>query len=243
MGKNKEKTTIGNSKTPLFISLGILLGLVGLYFISPAFNAFIQEAWATLSSGDDERIEQWVSRFGWYGPLLLVLAKILQLFAVIIPTVAMIVVAVLAYGPLWGGLLAMAAVFIAATVAYLLGAYFGPAILHAIMGAKSREFMYNLIEDYGFRSIGAVRINPLFSGDAISFIAGILKMNYWRFIGATMAGATPLIGFVAWIGRDNNSLLNGLIWASALGLLSFAAYVWWDKKRKNNEDKKEEEAS
>ncbi len=238
MGNKKEKKTIGNSKTPLFISLGVLVGLVGLYFISPAFKDFLHEAWSTLTSGDEERIQQWVSRFGWYGPVLLVLGKIFQLFAVIIPTIAMIVVAILAYGPLWGGLLAMVAIYIAATVAYVLGAYFGPAILNAIMGAKSREFMTNLIEDYGFRSIVAVRINPLFSGDAISFIAGILKMNYWPFIGATMAGATPLIAFIAWIGRDNQSLLNGLIWASAFGILSLAGYIWWDKKRKSKKEKK-----
>ncbi len=239
MSKENDKTTVADSKTPLFISLGVVLGLVGLYFLLPSFKEFIQEAWSTLSSGDEERIEQWVSKFGWYGPLILVLGKILQLFAVIIPTIAMIVVAILAYGPLWGGLLALGAVFIAATVAYTLGAYFGPAILNNIMGAKSRKFMFSLIEDYGFWSIGAVRVNPLFSGDAVSFIAGVLKMNYWKFIGATMAGAAPLIGFIAWIGSSSGRLLNGLIWASVIGLLSFAGYVWWDKHHKNKKGKKE----
>lgn len=99
--------------------------------------------------------------------------------------------------------------------------------------------MFSLIEDYGFWSIGAVRVNPLFSGDAVSFIAGVLKMNYWKFIGATMAGAAPLIGFIAWIGSSSGRLLNGLIWASVIGLLSFAGYVWWDKHHKNKKGKKE----
>jgi len=76
------------------------------------------------------------------------------------------------------------------------------------------------------------RINPFLSNDAISFVAGILKMEYWKFISATILGISPLLIFIAFVGTNTNSLKSGLLWGSIASILIFLIYVWWDKSAK-----------
>lgn len=225
-----ESASVKKSKAPLYISLAILAVILAAYFFIPQVKEFIDEAWEVLSSGEEERIEQWVSRFGYIGPLVIILAMILQMFLLIIPTIALMVVSILAYGPVWGSLIVFAAVYAASTVGYLIGAYLGPVIVEKLIGSKTEKKIGRFIEDYGFWAIIITRLNPLLSNDAISFVAGLLRMGYWRFIGATLLGIAPLTIFIAIMGQSNETLMQGLVWGSVVSLILFIGYVWWDKK-------------
>ena len=78
------------------------------------------------------------------------------------------------------------------------------------------------------------RVNPFLSNDAISFVGGILKMTYWKFIGATLVGIAPLTIFIAILGRSTDQLKSGLLWGSLVSLVLFGAYVFWDKNKRKN---------
>ena len=234
MAKTLDTPTVKKSKAPLYISGLVLLSVVLAYFFIPAVQDFLQEAWRTLSSGDEKQIENWVSQFGLVGPLVIIIAMILQMFLLIIPTIALMVVAILAYGPIWGSLIVFAAVFAASTVGYLIGTYLGPVIVEKLIGVKADKKLSDFIKRYGFWAVFITRLNPLLSNDAVSFVAGVLKMGYWKFIAATLAGIAPLIIFVAIMGQSNDSLVNGLLWGSIVSLILFIVYVIWDK-RKNKE--------
>lgn len=228
-----ETPSVKKSKAPLYISVTIVLAVILAYLFIAPVREFLQEAWQTLSSGDEQRIERWVSQFGLVGPVVIVLAMILQMFLLIIPTIALMVVAILAYGPIWGSLIVFAAVYAASTVGYAIGSYLGPVIVEKLIGLKSEKKISGFIERYGFWAVFITRLNPLLSNDAVSFVAGVLKMGYWKFIAATLSGIAPLIVFVAIMGRSNESLINGLLWGSIASLVLFIIYVVWDKKRKN----------
>ena len=75
--KDKQKKT---SKLPLILSLSVLAALVALYFLSPGFHEAIQEAYEVLTSEDEERIREWVSQFGAWGPLVILVVDFLRLF-------------------------------------------------------------------------------------------------------------------------------------------------------------------
>lgn len=230
MAESIETVSVKKSKAPLYISLSIVLAVLAAYIFIPPVREFLQESWQTLSSGDEERIESWVSQFGLIGPLVIILAMILQMFLLIIPTIALMVVAIIAYGPIWGSLIVFAAVFAASTVGYVIGAYLGPLIVEKLIGVKAEKQISSFIEDYGFWAVFITRLNPLLSNDAVSFVAGVLKMGYWKFIGATLSGIAPLIIFVAYMGRSNDTLINGLLWGSGVSLVLFIGYIIWDKK-------------
>lgn len=231
--RNKKTSKTQKSRLPVIISLLLVGAILVSYFVFPEVQSFMNEAWNVLTSDDEAQIKEWVSGFGWMGPLVLVLAMIAQMFLLIIPSVLLMVVAILAYGPIWGSVIVFAAVFAASSVGYVIGDYFGDSIVKKIIGGKSEKKVEDFLDDYGFWAVFVTRLNPFLSNDAISFVGGLLQMGYWKFIGATLVGIAPLTLFIAYFGKSTDGLKTGLLWGSLASLLAFGLYVWWDKKIRN----------
>lgn len=225
-------TTSKKSNLPIYLSLLLVLGLVVCYFTIPSVNHFFKDAWRVLTSDDEARIKAWVEGFGWFGPISLVLAMIIQMFLLVIPTTLIMIVAVLAYGPVWGSVISFLAVLSAATVGYFIGRFVGSRFITRLLGEKTEEKVSTFVQDYGFWAIGVTRLNPFLSNDAISFVAGMVQMQYWKFILATLLGIAPVVLLLALTGSDADSLKNGLLWGSLVIVVIFGAYIWWDKRRK-----------
>ncbi|MDO6388921.1 TVP38/TMEM64 family protein [Pontibacter sp. BT731] len=234
MSQNTAATQedVKQSKWPLVITAGIIALLILSYFIFPGFQANINEGWDVLTSGDEARISSWVEQFGFWGPIFIVLAMVAQMFLVVVNVVALMLVAIIAYGPFWGSLIAIAAVLVASTIGYFIGRGLGEAGVRKIIGHKAEEKVLGFVSDYGIWAVIVARISPFLSNDAVSFVAGITKMSYFKFIGATIAGITPLTLLLAWLGEDNDRLMNGLIWVGGVSLVLFIGYVIYDKYRK-----------
>lgn len=222
------------SKLPLYLSLLLVAILVICYFAVPPVNDFFNEAWSVLTSDDEARVKKWVEDFGWFGPVVIVLAMVIQMFLLVIPTILLMIVSTLAYGPFWGSIINFTAVIIASSVGYAIGKYLGLSFIERLLGEKTTKKITTFIQEYGFWAVVITRINPFLSNDAISFVAGILKMNYWKFISATAVGITPLILLIAITGQNTDSLKTGLLYGSIASLLIFGGYIWWDKKRRSD---------
>ena len=227
-----EVVTIKKSRAPLYISVGLLATLLVCYFAIPSVQLWINEAWDILTSGDEARIHDWVATFGWFGPILIILIMVAQMFLIVIPSWLLMIVSIVAYGPIWGSIIVFIAIYVASSTGYFIGRYFGPAITQKLLGAKVQKKVTDFIEHYGIWAIVVTRLNPMLSNDAISFMAGIVKMNYWRFTAATLAGIAPLIILIAVLGQFSNGLETGLLWGSIISLVAFIGYVWWDKRRR-----------
>jgi uncharacterized membrane protein YdjX (TVP38/TMEM64 family) len=230
--------SVSKSKVPLWISLGLLAAVVIVYFLVPGVQEFFRETWQVLSSDDEARIQAWVGQFGWLGPLVIIGAMVLQMFLLVIPTPLLMVVCVLAFGPLLGTLIILVAIFTASSLGYMIGAYLGPPVVGKLLGRQGQRKVEGFIDDYGFWAILVTRLAPFLSNDAVSFVAGMLRMGYWKFISATLLGITPLAILIAWLGQENDRLKEGLLWVSVLSFIGFGGYVWWDRRRKRGIFKK-----
>ncbi len=230
MPEDIQTTSVKKSKAPLYISSVIIAAILLSYFFIPQVQESLNTSWDVLTSGDEQRTEQWVSQFGWFGPIVIILTMVVQMFLLVIPTPILMVVAVIAYGPIWGSLILFTAIFLASSFGYFIGRYFGPVIVEKLIGPRTEKKISSFIEDYGFWTIIVIRLSPFLSNDAISFVGGVLRMGYWKFIGATMIGISPLILFIAYLGGDYERLKTGVIWTSVISLVLFIAFVWWDKK-------------
>lgn len=225
----QDQEEVKQSKWPLIVTAILIAGLVGAYFIFPGFQTEIDKAWEVLSSGDNKRISDWVSQFGFWGPFFIVAAMIAQMFLLVINVVALMLVAIVAYGSFWGSIIAITAVVVASTLGYWIGRGLGEAGISKLIGQKSQKKVSGFMEEYGLWAIIIARISPFLSNDAVSFVAGIARMGYFRFLGATLAGIVPLTILLAWLGEDNERLKNGLIWVSAVSLAIFIGYIVYDK--------------
>jgi uncharacterized membrane protein YdjX (TVP38/TMEM64 family) len=226
MSNNQETT---QSSAILITSAILIIGLVGAYFVIPGYEIFIDEAWRILTSGDDEQISQWITQFGFWGPLFIAFLMTAQMFLFIVNATLLVLVSILAYGAIWGSLIAISSICIASTIGYYIGRALGPHTVHKLIGESTEQKIESFMNDYGMGAVAIARFSPFLSNDAISFVAGILKMSYWKFMGATIAGIIPLVILVAWLSESMDRLQTGLIWISAVSLAAFIGYIVYDK--------------
>lgn len=225
----QEETDVKQSKWPLIITAILIGSLVVSYFVFPGFQEEVDKGWSVLTSGDKQRISDWVGQFGFWGPFFIVIAMVAQMFLLVINVVALMLVAIIAYGKFFGSLIAIGAVFVASTIGYWIGRGVGQAGVTKLIGRKTERKVSEFVDNYGLWAVIIARVSPFLSNDAISFVAGLAKMGYFRFIGATLAGIVPLTILLAWMGENNERLETGLIWVSAVSLAAFIGYVVYDK--------------
>ncbi len=231
-----QQQEVQSSRVPLVVSLLIIATLVGLYFASPGYQQFMDKAWDVLSSGDRQRVSEWVGQFNFWGAVVIIGAMTVQMFLFVVPSVLLMVVSVLAYGKIWGAVVAYLAVLTASTIGYFIGKMLGPLTVYKLIGQKSENKLEFYIERYGWWMVIIFRISPFLSNDAISLVAGLLKLSYWKFIMATITGITPLVVLIAWLGESEiEAMKDGLLWASVTSILFFAAFLLTDRKNRRKQ--------
>ena len=223
---------------PLIASTLVIGIMVLCYFVVPDFQSFVNEAYQVLTSDDEVKIKSWVGELGVWGPLFIILAMVVQMFLIFVPSPLLMVVSVLAYGPVWGAVLAVISVMVSSTIGFFVGKMIGTKTLYQIIGQKKEEKMESYVSDYGLWVVIVSRVSPIFSNDAISFVGGMVRMNYLKFIGATFLGITPLAILIAWFGENNDRLRSGLIWTSVVCVILLVLYIIFDRKRSNKLSKK-----
>lgn len=204
--------------------------LVACYFIFPSFQSGVKEGFEVLTSGDEDRIRDWISQFGAWGPIVIVVAFVAQMFMFIVPNILLIVISILSYGPVWGGLLAWFGIFLASTVGYFIGNKLSPVVVHRFVSSKTQNKLKQFIREYGVKAIIVLRLST-FSNDGLSLVAGLLNMRYRRFITATMIGITPLIAAVAIFGKDGK-IEKSAVWVGGVLVVGLIVYIVIDMRRK-----------
>jgi uncharacterized membrane protein YdjX (TVP38/TMEM64 family) len=228
MVKNKA-TQQKTSKLPLILSVSLLAVLVACYLIFPSFKEGITEAYDVLTSDDEELVKDWVSQFGAWGPVVIICAMVMQMFLFIIPNILLIMICILSYGPIWGSLLAWFGVLLASTVGYFIGNKLSPVTVRRLVSAKTQNKLKEFISTYGMKAIIVLRISS-FSNDGLSLVAGLLNMEYKRFIVATLIGITPLITILA-IFKNNGSIEKGLLYMGVILVIGLIVYIAIDRRR------------
>lgn len=231
----KSKT----SKLPLILSLTIAVLLVGCYFAFAGFRTDVNDAFEVLTSGDQEKIREWVSQFGVWGAVVIIVSMVIQMFMFIVPNILLIVISILSYGPILGAVLAWFGIMLASTVGYLVGNRLSPMVVHRLVSPRTREKLKVFIGEYGMKAVIVLRLST-FSNDGLSIVAGLLNMRYKRFIAATAIGITPVITILAIFGRSGK-IERGLLWAGGILVVSLIVYIITDMRRKKRGDKERTE--
>lgn len=217
------------SKWVWLVPLSLLGTLVLFYFVLPGFHDFVDQAYRILSSGDQQRIQSWVESYGAWSFVVLIGMMLFQTLVPFLPSVAIMVVAVVSFGPVLGGALTWGGLVLAASLGYVMGRGLGLATIDRLVGGETERKMERVLDRYGFWAIIVARVSPVLSTDAVSIAAGLVQMRFVLFIAATAVGTLPLTVLVAWLGAEISRLKTGLIWISVVSVLMFAGYVIYDR--------------
>lgn len=122
-----------------------------------------------------------------FGPLIF-LAVYLIRSLILFPTSVMTILAGFLFGPIWGSIYAISGNLISGMVAYVVGHYFGEGLL-----ASNKE--QNLVDRYAdylrqnsFEAVLVMRL-ILLNYDAVSYLAGLLRINWKTYLVATGLGS------------------------------------------------------
>ena len=232
--KLKEREEQRKQSIWVFIISGAVILAISLsYFFIPEVQDFFKNAYQVLTSDDKQQIKEWVSGFGFWGPVVIVGAMVVQMFLIVVPSPLLMIVSALAYGPWWGSLISYVAVTVAATIAYYIGYHASNAFIDRLIGQKSAQKVNHYIQKYGVWAVVLFRVSPFLSNDGISFVAGLGEMRYTKFIMATTAGIIPLIAMIAFLGEDTDRLKDGMLWISGATIVGFGIYFLIKKHRGN----------
>lgn len=229
----KQHDTVPDKKLsnlPIYISLSVLAVLVGCYFLIPGFQQGVNKAYHVITSENPEKVREWVKQFGLLGPVMLVVLMVVQMFLFVVPNILVMMVAITCYGPIWGSAISLAGVFASSSFGYMIGKYLGKATVSRFIGEKAQIRISTFIKDYGVPAIAITRLSSL-SNDALGFVTGMLKMNYTKYILATMCGITPLVVLLALYGK-NGRIEKALIWIAAISVVVLVIYIIIDKRKK-----------
>lgn len=227
---NIQKSSFTKGKLELYGFVFIIVLGFSIYAFIPEVQFWTNNSFQVLLSNDKYYIKEWINAFGWVGPIILIVAMIGQMFLMIIPTTLILVVCILAYGPIWGSILGLLAIYLASSAGYLIGRTFGSNLVEKFLGSKIKTKTHCFLEKYGFWAIFMTRLNPFLSNDVISIIGGMARMNYWHFTTASLMGITPLILSIAIFGETSEGL-TGLLIGSCFIFIIFCLYEFLLPKR------------
>jgi uncharacterized membrane protein YdjX (TVP38/TMEM64 family) len=213
----------------IWVYLGILAALIGVYLFVPPVNAFANEAYRLFVNDDRAAIQDFVSSLGVAGPLLLIGMMIAQTIVTAIPMIVVLIVSVVAYGPVYGGLIGWFGAILAALLGYGVAKSAGASIAERMVTPQIRAIVEKHVERYGAWAILALRLSPLVPSDSVSFVAGLVKMRFSSFLLATIGGVTPVVIAVAYFGSSFERLRNGIVVVTAISLGALVAFIVYDQ--------------
>ena len=216
-----------------WVYLALIAGLLLSYALVPAVRSFALEAYRLLASDDRSALQAWVQGFGWWGPVLIIALMIAQTLLSFVPMILVLLVSVMAYGPIYGALLGWFGAIIAALLGYGIGLVFGSSISERFVTPSLRNLIEGNVQRYGAWAILALRLSPLVPSDGVSFVAGLVRMRLLPFALATIAGVTPIAIAVGYFGSSIERLQLGIVVVTAFSLVGLVGFVLFDRAKRS----------
>ena len=206
----------------------------------PVYRHALDKIGGLLWRRDEEGLRAWMQGLGVWGPVGVVVLMQAQTLLAIIPAPLVMAVAVLALGPLWGGLSSWVGLVLAAVLAYGIGRWLGRFTVDRLVGAESEERIEAYVHRYGVWTVLAVRVSPALSSDVISYVSGLVRLPLWRFVAATAGGTLPLVALIAYLGDSFRRLEWGLLWVSVGTTVIFVGLAVLDRVRHGRPERRSE---
>ncbi len=204
-------------------SLGIVMVGGLLYLLSDTVRLQTNRAVSMLTAGDIDGVRDFILSFGVWAPIVSALLMILQALAAPLPAFVIAFANGLAFGAFWGGMLSLVSAAAAAAVSFGLARALGRAAVEGLIGKTGLESADRWFARYGVYAVLVARLVPIVSFDVISYAAGLTRMRFWGFFGATVLGMLPATFLYSYLGEQAPQYVWVLL--LAFGLVIAAAVI------------------
>ena len=197
-----------------------------------------------LFKGNTEVLSQMIAGNS-LAAIIFILLIMVEVVVAPIPALVLYVAGGIMFGPLLGGFYSIVGNVLGAALAFIMARYWARGYFEKKVSTKMRNRFDKFSLKHGPLAIFLLRVNPLTSSDIFSYIAGLSKMNFWKFILGTGLGLAPLVYAQTYAGdalKANPFLVNLFMAISAIYVLGFTAIFIYVQFKKNKGEKKEENA-
>jgi len=142
------------------------------------------------------------------------------------------------FGPYLSWALTMIGVTIGSSIVFKLSKRYGRSFVERSVSKKNINRFDKVSDKYGSISIFLLRVNPLTSSDIWSYIAGLTKIKFWKFLMWTLLGLAPAIFVQTYFGKiiGENTVLFKIFIGIAISYLAILfiglIYLFLRKKKK-----------
>jgi len=217
---------------PWLVVGAIALSVALTAFIFESFRAEIVEVFHVLTSGDQQRIRDYLRGYGALGPIVSVLLMMAQVVFAPIPASVVQLANGVVYGKFWGTILNFVGQMAGAIMAFFIARMLGKRTVEKLIGKISGNAFESWVDRWGGRALFVVRAIPGMPSDFVSYVAGLTNIRLRTYILATAAGYIPQSLVYAWLG----DAAMGWFWWIVLGgfaLSGLIGVVAWFVQRRN----------
>ncbi len=190
----------------------------------------------SLFTSDVKAVSDFIGPPNLLSVLVLLLLVILEVVVAVIPPFVLYIVGGFIFGTFLGGTIVLIGNIIGSAIAFYIARRYGRKFIEKGIPKKTREVFDRFSEKYGGVSIFLLRLNPLTSSDAFSYLAGLSSMSMQRFILGTALGLAPLIYIQSYIGadllREIPFLFSLFVVVSFIYLVLFLYGLWCARRAK-----------
>ena len=183
------------------VTVALLGVLLIIYLVSDAFRGEVNRAVGVLGSGDTGALRDYILSYGAWAPVVSAALMVLQALAAFVPSFLLGLANGLAFGAFWGGMLSLVSAAVAAAISFGIARAVGRAPVEALVGRGSLGSADRWFERHGAYAVLVARLIPVVSFDAISYAAGLTRVGFWRFLGATTVGMAPATFVYSYLGE------------------------------------------
>jgi uncharacterized membrane protein YdjX (TVP38/TMEM64 family) len=180
--------------------------------------------------GDQDAVSTYLQQFGSFGPIILFLLLVAQVFVAVIPGHALMVTAGYVYGTV-GFCVVLASTILGSQVAFLIARRYGRALIYKLASPEIIERWDKVARRQGILFFFFSFVLPIFPSDLMCYVAGLSTISPRRFLVANILGRTCCATFITLIGIFG---LKPPIWFWILAaVVIIAFFVGWALYKKS----------
>lgn len=185
--------------------------------------------------GNREAVVTYIQELGMWGPVLLFVLLVVQVFLAIIPGQALMVTSSYLYG-FWGGMLITWTSLVGGGyAAFLLARRYGRPFAERWVAPDTLSRWDKSARGQGILFFAMSLVLPVFPNDAMCYVAGLGKITARRFLAANMLGRGMACLLASLVGSFGEQIPLWA-WACGIGLILTGCIGWWLKKSSTSDN-------
>lgn len=174
--------------------------------------------------GDQEAVSVYLQGFGIWGPLVLFVLMVTQVFVAIIPGHALMITAGYVYG-MTGLFVIITSTILGSQIAFFIARQYGRNLIYKLASPQIIERWDRMARNQGALFYFFTFVLPIFPSDLMCYVAGLGKISARRFLVANALGRTVVAISITVIGMYG---LNPPLafWLTFIGGM-LASFVGW----------------